>query len=200
MKNSEKRVNTAFKKALHFATTSEILATGAHSRDIAEACREGKIVRVKRGLYRKADIPMISHQSFIDIAQAVPEGVICLLSTLSYHELTTFTPSYLSIALRRGSRKPKITYPPVEFHHFSELQYSYGIKIITLSEYPVKIYSMEKTLADCLRYRNKIGIDVVKEGLSEYLKRKDRNLEELMECARICRVHPLLHTWLTAIL
>ncbi len=200
MRESEKRVNMAFKEARNYATTRDFLASGAHPRDIAEIYGEGKIVRVKRGLYRKADIPMISHQGFIDIAQAVPEGVICLLSALSYHELTTFTPSYLSIALRRGSRKPKITYPPVEFHHFSELQYTYGIKIIPLSEYPVKIYSMEKTLADCLRYRNQIGIDVVKEGLSEYLKRKDRNLEELMESARICRVHPLLHTWLTAIL
>jgi predicted transcriptional regulator of viral defense system len=200
MKESKKRVYTVFKEARNFATTSEILASGAHPRDIAEVYEEGKIVRVKRGLYRRADIPIISHQSFIDIAQAVPEGVICLLSALSYYELTTFTPPYLSIALRRGSRKPKISYPPVEIHHFSELQYSYGIKIITLSGHLIKIYSREKTLADCLRYRNRIGIDMVKEGLAEYLKRKDRNLEELMECARICRVHLLLHTWLTAIL
>jgi predicted transcriptional regulator of viral defense system len=152
--------------------------------------------RVKRGLYRKADAPMLSHQGFIDIGHAVPEGVICLLSALSYYELTTFNPSFISIALRRGSRKPKISYPPVEIHHFSDVQFSYGITIITLTGHKIKIYSREKTLADCLRYRNRLGIDIVKEGLSEYLKRKDRNIEELMECARICRVRPLLHTWL----
>ncbi|NOZ64449.1 MAG: Abortive infection protein AbiEi [Caldiserica bacterium] len=181
-----------------FARTRDILSAGIHHRHIKRIREEGNIIRVKRGLYRLSEMPLISNQGFIDLAHAVPEGVICLLSALAYHELTTFNPSVISIALCRGSRRPKIEYPPVEFYFFSTRQFKAGIGEIKMGGHKVRIYCPEKTICDCFRYRNKIGLDVAKEGLSEYLKRQDRNLEKLLEYAEICRVKTLLEIWINA--
>ena len=155
---------------------------------------------MNRCVYRLAEIPLISNQAFVDLARAFPGGVICLLSALSYYELTTFNPSVISMAICRGSREPKIEYPPVEFYHFSKKQFEAGIDEIKIEGYKINIYCPEKTICDCFRYRNKLGLDAAKEGLSEYLKRKNRNLEKLLKYAEICRVKPLLQIWLNAII
>ena len=200
MKKKDERIYKVFKKHNGFARTKNILSAGIHSRDIKRARDAGQIIRVKRGLYRLTNIPLISHQGFIDLAYVVPEGVICLLSALSYYELTTFNPSIISMAICRGSRRPKIEYPPVEFYYFSKKQFEAGINKIKIKGHEIRIYNPEKTICDCFRYRNKLGLDIAKEGLSEYLRRKDRNLEKLLEYAEICRIKPLLQTWLNAIM
>jgi predicted transcriptional regulator of viral defense system len=200
MKKKDERIYKVFKKYKGFARTKDILATGIHRRDIKRVRDAGQIIRVKRGLYRLANIPLISNQGFVDLARAVPEGVICLLSALSYYELTTFNPSVTSMAICRGSRRPKIEYPPVEFYHFSNEQFEAGISKIKIKGHEIHIYNPEKTICDCFRYRNKIGLDIAREGLSEYLKRRDRNLERLFEYAEICRIKPLLKTWLNAMI
>jgi predicted transcriptional regulator of viral defense system len=153
---------------------------------------KGIVIKVKNGLYRLADTPVISNQSFIDLACAVPEGVICLLSALSYHELNTFNSSIIYVAIHRKSWRPKIEYPPVEFYYFSKKQFEAGIDKIIIRGHKISIYCKEKTICDCFRYRNKLGIDIAKGGLSEYLKRKNRNLEKLLEYAEICRVKALM--------
>jgi len=200
MNKKDEKIYKIFSTRNGFARTKDILAAGIHRRDIRRMRDEGKIIRVKRGLYRLAEIPLISNQGFIDLARAVPKGVICLLSALSYHELTTFNPSIISMAICRGSREPKIEYPPAEFYHFSKKQFEAGINEIKIKGHKIRIYCSEKTICDCFRYRNKLGLDMAKEGLSEYLKRKDRNLEKLLEYAEICRIKPLLETWLNAMI
>ncbi len=200
MNKKVEMIYKVFRKYGCFARTRDILAVGIHRRDIKRIRDKGRIIRVKRGFYRLSEIPVISNQGFIDLACAVPEGVICLLSALSYHELTTFNPSIISMALCRGTRRPKIEYPPVQFYHFSTKQFEAGIDEIEIKGHRVRIYSPEKTICDCFRYRNKLGLDIAKEGLSEYLKRKDRNLEKLLEYAEICRVKRLLETWINAMI
>ena len=200
MKKKDSRIYKVFKKHKDFARTKDILAAGIHTRNIKRAREEGQIIQVKRGLYRLAEIPLISNQGFIDLARAVPDGVICLLPALSYYELTTFNPSVISMAICRGSREPKINYPPVEFYHFSKKQFEAGLSKIKIKGHEIRIYNPEKTICDCFRYRNKLGLDIAKEGLSEYLKRKDRDLEKLLEYAEICRIKPLLQTWLNAMI
>ena len=200
MNKKDERIHKVFKKYKGFARTKDILAAGIHTRNIKRVREKEQVVQVKRGLYRLADIPLISNQGFVDLAHAVPGGVICLLSALSYYELTTFNPSVISMAICRGSRKPKINYPPVEFYHFSKKQFEAGINKIKVKGHEIRIYNPEKTICDCFRYRNKLGLDIAKEGLSEYLKRKDRDLEKLLEYAEICRIKPLLQTWLNAII
>ena len=200
MNKKDERIHKVFKKHKGFARTKDILAAGIHTRNIKRAREEGQIIQVKRGLYRLAEIPLISNQGFIDLARAVPDGVICLLPALSYYELTTFNPSVISMAICRGSREPKINYPPVEFYHFSKKQFEAGLSKIKIKGHEIRIYNPEKTICDCFRYRNKLGLDIAKEGLSEYLKRKDRDLEKLLEYAEICRIKPLLQTWLNAMI
>jgi predicted transcriptional regulator of viral defense system len=200
MNKKDEKIYKIFSTRNGFARTKDILAAGIHHRDIRRMRDGGKIIRVKRGLYRLAEIPLISNQGFIDLARAVPKGVICLLSALSYYELTTFNPSIISMAICRGSREPKIEYPPVEFYHFSKKQFEAGINEIKINGHKIRIYCSEKTICDYFRYRNKLGIDMAKEGLSEYLKRRDRNLEKLLEYAEICRIKPLLEIWLNAMI
>ena len=103
------------------------------------------------------------------------------------------------MAIRHKSWRPKIKYPPVEFYYFSTKQFETGIDEIKIKGHTVRIYCPEKTICDCFRYRNKLGLDVAKEGLSEYLKHGDRNLEKVLEYAKICRVKKLLETWLNAL-
>ena len=200
MNKKDEKIYKIFSTRNGFARTKDILAAGIHRRDIRIMREEGKIIRIKRGFYRLAEIPLISNQGFIDLARAVPKGVICLLSALSYYELTTFNPSIISMAICRGSREPKIEYPPVEFYHFSKKQFEAGINEIKIRGHKIRIYCPEKTICDCFRYRNKLGLNMAKEGLSEYLKGKDRNLERLLEYAEICRIKPLLETWLNAMI
>jgi hypothetical protein len=104
------------------------------------------------------------------------------------------------MAICRGSRRPKIECPPVEFYYFSKKQFKAGINKIKIKGHEIRIYNPEKTICDCFRYRNKLGLDIAKEGLSEYLRCKDRTLEKLLEYAEICRIKPLLQTWLNAIM
>lgn len=200
MNKKDEKIYKIFKVHNGFARTKDILACGIHRRDIKRIRDEGRIMRVKRGLYRLAEVPVISNQGFVDLACAVPEGVICLLSALSYLELTTFNPSIISMAIHRKSRRPRVEYPPVEFYYFSTKQFKVGIEEIKIEGYKVRIYCPEKTICDCFRYRNKLGLEIAKEGLSEYLKLKDRNLEKLLEYAEICRVKSLIQIWLDAMI
>jgi len=195
-----KKIIKIFKMHNGYARSKDILAEGIHPRDIKCILNKGIVIKVKNGLYRLSDTTVISNQSFIDLACAVPEGVICLLSALSYYELTTFNPSIISMAIHRKSWRPKIEYPLVEFYYFSKKQFEAGIDKINIRDHKINIYCREKTICDCFRYRNKLGIDIAKEGLSEYLKRKNRNLERLLEYAEICRVKVLMEIWINAII
>ena len=179
-----------------YAKTSELKERGIHQRDLKKALDDGRVIKIKSGLYRYGEIPMISHQGFVDVSLSVPHGVICLISALAYYELTTFNPTFIFVALPRNTWRPKIEYPPVEFFHFSKKQFEAGIDEIKIEGFNVRIYCPEKTVCDCFRYRNKLGLDIAKEGLTEYLKRKDRSLEKLLKYAEICRIKSLMKTWL----
>lgn len=182
-----------------YISTEKAIKSGIHQRDLKRMRDEQKLLRIKKGLYRSVDQGNVANQSFADVAVAVPKGVICLLSALSYYKLTTFNPSVVSVAIPYGSRAQKIYYPPTEFYRFSSGLYKTGIETITINKIKVKIYCREKTICDCFRYRNKLGLDTAKEALKEYLKLKDRSLKKLNDYAAICRVKPIIQNWLDAL-
>ena len=188
-----------FKRGAVYVTFGDMKKKGIHSRDIARMVKNGDLLVIKRGLYKNPKADQGANQGFHDLCTAEPRGVICLLSALSYHELTTFNPSVISMALPRDVRFPKILYPPVEFYHFSQEQFNAGINEISLKGTTLRVYSREKTVCDCFRYRNKIGLDTAKEGLAKYLKLKSRNIEELLQMAQVCHVKSLVVTWLNAL-
>jgi predicted transcriptional regulator of viral defense system len=149
----------------------------------------GQLERVKRGLYRLTEIDPVSHDSFLDIQFAIPQGVICLLSALDYYELSTINPIKIHLAVPRKTTVYPPDYPPVEVHYITEWYYQLGINDIFIRNEKVKIYSPEKTLCDCIRYKNKIGNDITIESFKNYLgDKKKRNLALLLEMAQACRV------------
>jgi predicted transcriptional regulator of viral defense system len=189
-----------FQEKHGYAKTTELKDRGIHQRDLKRALDDGRVIKIKSGLYRYGETSLISHQGFVDVSLSVPHGVICLISALAYYELTTFNPTYIFVALPRNAWRPKIEYPPVEFFYFSKKQFEAGIDEVKIEGFNVRIYCPEKTVCDCFRYRNKLGLDIAKEGLTEYLRRKDRSLEKLLEYAGICRIKPLMNTWLDALI
>ncbi len=177
---------------------SEAIKRGM-SRYMLYALRDrGVIEQVSRGVYRLVDLPPISNPDLVTVALRVPNAVVCLVSALAYHEITTQIPHSISISLSRDSRPPSLNYPPLTVHRFSELAYSAGIEAHQIDGVSVKIYSPEKTLADCFKFRNKIGMDLVLEALRLYKARWKFNLGELLKYARICRVEKVMRPYLEA--
>lgn len=159
---------------------------------------KGAIEQVSRGIYRLVDLPPISNPDLVTVSLRFPSAVICLISALAYHEITTQIPHSVSVAVARNSRIPSLDYPPIQAHRFSDEAYTSGITEYTIDDVPVSIYGPAKTLADCFKFRNKIGMDVVLEALKLYRARKQFDLEELLKYARICRVENVARPYLEA--
>ena len=126
---------------------------------------KGIIEQVSRGVYRLMELPPISNPGLVTVSLRFPNAVICLISALSYHNITTQIPHVVSVAVPRDSRIPSLDYPPIQTHRFSDEAYNAGIGNHVIDGAHVKIYNSEKTLADCFKFRNKIGMEVVLEAL-----------------------------------
>jgi predicted transcriptional regulator of viral defense system len=179
---------------------SEALGRGI-SRYMLYALRDrGVVKQVSRGVYRLVDLPAINNPDFVTVGLRVPNAVICLVSALAYHEITTQVANGVSIALPKESRSPSLDYPPLTVHRFSKAAYQSGIETHLIDGVPIKIYSPEKTLADCFKFRNKLGMDVVLEALKLYKVRKKFNPQELIRYGRICRVERVMRPYLEVLL
>ncbi len=159
---------------------------------------KGIIEQVSRGIYRLAELPPISNPDLVTVSLRFPHAVICLVSALAYHDITTQIPHAVSVAVPRNSRIPYLDYPPVQAHRFSKAAYASGIEEHRIADVPVHIYCPEKTLADCFKFRNKIGMDVVLEALALYRSRMKMDLGELLSHARVCRVEKVMRPYLEA--
>ena len=159
---------------------------------------KGVIEQVSRGIYRLVELPPISNPDLVTVSLRFPNIVICLVSALAYHDITTQIPHDVSVAVPRDSRMPSLDYPPIQAHRFSNEAYKSGIEKHRIDGVYVKVYSPEKTLADCFKFRNKIGMDVVLEALKFYKTRKKFDLGELLKYAKICRVEKVMRPYLEA--
>ncbi|MFZ4100207.1 MAG: type IV toxin-antitoxin system AbiEi family antitoxin domain-containing protein [Chlamydiia bacterium] len=177
---------------------SEALELGITRSMLYSLRDKGIIEQVSRGVYRLSELPPTSSPDLITVSLRFPNAIICLISALSYHNLTTQVPHRVSVAVPRNSRVPSLHYPPLLVHRFSGPAYSSGIEEHPMDGLIVKIYSPEKTLADCFKFRNKIGMDVVLEALRLYKLRRGLNVDELLNYARICRVENVMRPYLEA--
>lgn len=177
---------------------SEALNAGINRYTLYSMLEEGKLERLSRGLYQLTEKTMISDPDLVIIAKRIPKAVICLVSALSFHELTTQVPHKISIAVPAGINTPRLDYPPIHIHRFSEQSYQAGIENHQLDGIIIHVYSSEKTLVDCFKFRNKIGMDVVLEALKLYREKQSMNIQELMEYARVCRVSSIITPYLEA--
>jgi predicted transcriptional regulator of viral defense system len=137
-----------------------------------------------------------SNPDLVAVASRAPRSVVCLVSALSFHNLTTQIPSSTSIAVLYGDTIPKIDYPPVSVHRFREQLFGSGITDEIIDGVAVKIYNPEKTLADCFKFRNKLGMDVVLEALKLYWERNKPDIGKILEYAKICRVEKVMTPYL----
>ncbi len=178
---------------------SEALREGISRYMLYSLRDKGVIERVSRGIYRLVDLPPISNPDLVTVSLRFPKAVICLVSALAFHDITTQVPHVVYVAVPRGARRPSLDFPPIQAHKFSNEAYKAGIEEHVIDGVAVKVYCPEKTLADCFKFRNKIGVDVVLEALKLYGKRKDQDLQKVIDYARICRVERVMMPYLEAL-
>ena len=179
----------------------------ARSRDLAELGvarttlqrleSEGAVERVGRGLYRLADANVTEFHDLAVTTVRVPRGVICLLSALRFHDLGTQNPRELWVALAPGDRRPLAESPPLRVVRFSGAALTTGVETHRIEGVDVRITSKAKTVADCFKYRNKIGLDVAIEALRDYRRARGR-LDELWRMAEVCRVARVIRPYIEA--
>ena len=163
------------------------------------ASEEGLITRVGRGLYVAASAHATTHHSLAMAAKRVPKGVICLLSALRFHDLTTQAPFEVWIAIDRKARRPSADQPPLRIVRFSTSSIQHAVRTHKIEGVPVQIFSPAKTVADCFKYRNKIGLDVAIEALRDCLRKRKATMDDLWEAAKVCRVSRLMQPYLESV-
>lgn len=200
MKNAKEKAISIVKNMGGIIRTQEGFRHGIHRRTLYGLRDEGKLISVSRGIYRLADMDVPAEVDLVEVAKAIPNGVICLISALSFHGLTSQIPHEVWIAIERKARKPKVIYPPLKVIYFSNPAFLAGIDVQRIMGQDVRIYDAPKTVIDCFRWRNTVGIDVALEAAREYLKRHDAKLAKLMEYAKICKVEKIVTPYLQAMI
>ncbi len=199
MAKATRSPESIFRKRGGVLRMSEALAAGLNRRSLYALRDSGTITQLSRGVYRLASLPELEAPDLVTVAARVPGGVVCLISALAYHELTTQIPHAVDIALPRGAEKPRIEYPPVSFHWFSGVAFTSGIETHTVDGQKLRVYSAEKSVADAFKYRSKLGLDVALEALKTWRGRRGAAIEQLLEQARACRVERVMRPYLEAV-
>lgn len=181
-----------FKKHHGVLRTAEAMRLGIHPVILYKLRDQGVLECVSRGVFRLTDASDFSHPDLVLIAKKVPKAVICLISALSYYNITTQIPHFVYIALPRGTKLTHIEYPPTRTFYYSKKSYSSGVITIKSNGIPIRIYCLEKTLADCVKFRSKIGIGIVIEALKDAWENRAINIDKLLKYAKICRVEKIL--------
>lgn len=178
---------------------AEALRAGVSQATLYAMHDKGVLERLSRGLYRLVALPSMEAPDLVTVTARVPKGVICLISALAYHELTTQIPHRVDIAIARGSEPPRVNYPPIQVYWFSGEAFTMGIETPVIDEQRIRIYSAEKTIADAFKFRNKIGLDVAIEALRTWRGQRGAKFAKILEHARTCRVERVIMPYLEAI-
>ena len=159
----------------------------------------GLLERIDRGLYRLADADATEHHSLAHVAKRVPHGTICLLSALQVHQLTTELPYVVWIMIDRHARAPTISYPKIELVRASGRARTHGVEVRTMEGVKVRLTTPAKTVADCFRYRRRVGLEVAITALRDYLRKNRSGIDALVEAARADRVYAVMRPYLEAL-
>jgi len=159
----------------------------------------GKLEKVSRGLYALPDRDRSSKHQYAEVAARYPKGVLCLLSALRFHELTTQNPHEIWLAITNKAKTPRLDYPPLRIVRFSGLALTTGVEKHKVDGVPIRVYSVAKTVADCFKFRNKIGLDVALDALRECRREKRATNDEIWRYAQLCRVANVMRPYLESI-
>ena len=199
-KTATEEAITLFREQGGTLRTSEALRLGIEPRTLYTLRDAGTLERLARGLYRLADLPPLSNPDLVIVARKIPLGVVCLVSALAFHELTTQIPHAVDVALESGSTRPRLAFPPVRVFWFSGAAWSEGIEMHQVDDTPVRIYGPEKSVVDAFKFRRKLGIDLAIEALKAYRTHSGFDVNKLLHYARICRVEQVISPYLEALL
>lgn len=179
---------------------SKAIDLGVPKHVLYKMVESGELVREAQGIYRLSGTPMPGNPDLVNVSLRVPKAVICLISALYFYELTTQIPHSIYFALPRDVKTPKIQHPPIWAFHYSKESYQAGIVEHDLDGVKVKIYDREKTIADCFKFRQKVGMDVAIEAVKDYLRQPKVNVTLLLKYARINRVEKVMRPYLEALI
>ncbi|HHT9959392.1 TPA: type IV toxin-antitoxin system AbiEi family antitoxin domain-containing protein [Legionella pneumophila] len=178
---------------------SDLTERGITRATISRLVSENKLEKLASGLYCLPETEFSEKESLVIIASRVPQAVFCLLTALQIHDLTTQLPRKVWIAMPKGSHPPKMDYPPLKMVQYSDEAFSEGIEIIESDNIKLRVYNFAKTIADCFKHRNKIGLDVAIEALKEAYTKNKVTVDELWHYAKICRVANVMRPYIEAI-
>jgi predicted transcriptional regulator of viral defense system len=169
-------------------------------RQYLRLARDSGLVRqIGRGLYVAEGSRVTEYHTLVEAAKRVPHGIICLLSALRFHGLTTQSPHEVWIAIAHKARRPRVDYPRLRIVHFSGEALSFGVREKKLEGMIVRVFDPAKTVADCFKFRNKIGLDVALEALRDCYRQKKATMDELFMAARVCRVARIMQPYLESL-
>lgn len=181
--------------------TTDAIRLGVHPRTLYALRDSGEVELVGRGIYRLATAPPLTSPDLVPVAILIPRAVVCLISALSHHGLTTQVPHAIDLALPSHAQVPKIDGIPLRIFWYSEHSFSTGVEVVQIDQVPLRVYCPEKTIADCFKYRNKIGLDIAVEALRTYRERKRKpDFKALVKFAQIDRIEKIIRPYLEAIL
>ncbi len=198
-KTNEEIIKEIFKQH-NVVRLRDFIKAGIHQQIIMRMVNAGKIQRISRGLYMLEESDITANHSFVEVSCKIRKAVICLISALQFHDIGTQLPNKIWIAIPRTNTKPNFTNPPLNINWYSGRAYTEGIEIKVIEGIPVKIYNIPKTIADCFKFRNKIGMEVAIESLKECVREKKVNTEDIMYYASICRVSNIIKPYMESII
>jgi predicted transcriptional regulator of viral defense system len=175
---------------------SDLDAIGAPRIVLTRLGAAGLLEKIGRGLYRLPGAHGSELESLETVAIKAPQAVFCLLSALQFHELTTQLPRQVWIAMPRGSHTPRLDYPPVKMVQFTGEAYSVGVQTVKKEGFALRVYNVAKTVADCFKHRNKIGLDTALEALRDAISSKKSTFDEIWRYAKVCRVDNVMRPYL----
>jgi len=200
MDSKETKLIEFLRKRGGMASYSELSKAGINKDILKDSLKSHRVERLDRGLYCLSGDMSFSNPDFVAISIKIPKGVICLISALAFHEATSEIPKYIDVAIPRGTHESRVKYPPIRFYRFASKAWKAGIEEHKVGGYKIKVYNLAKTIVDCFKFRNRIGIDVARDALKVAITEKYTKPKEIMQYAKICRVDkivkPILETML----
>lgn len=194
--NRNKSIKENFKANYGFLRTKD-LRSRSEWRELRELLDNNSIVKIKKGLYR---LNVADYNQQVEAAKIIPNGVFCLFTAWQHYNLSGYNPFEFYMAIRKKQKVILPAYPPIKLYYWIDEFYLLGITEIIIDDQIVKIYDLEKSVCDAVRFRNKVGIDITSEILKNYLKRKDKDLNKLWQYACLLRIEKQMRDFITVML
>jgi predicted transcriptional regulator of viral defense system len=192
--NQTDQIERIFRKNNGYARLHDITDQGINKYQLQKLLDNQEVIKIKRGLYRWSDLD--TENEIIQLGQVIPQGILCLFSAWHYYDLTTYVPFEHHVAIEKSLKILLPEYPPIKLYYWDKKVIDIGVITVEFDKRPIKIYDIDKSVCDAIKFRNKIGKDMTNEVITEYLKRKDRNIQKLIHYAQLLRVEKLLKNYL----